>query len=472
MLPALALFLGAGAGGYVLFRHLLERQLGEGLAGIAAASASQVNGEVFGTILPGDDRIPTRTFSHLFRQLDGLRAGAGVRRAFAVDLDGKVKADTDRLPVGTPLSALAEDRSELARAIAGTPSHSLVLFRGVDGKLYLRGYAPIRTAGGEIVGVLGVEGSAAFFTPLQRLVREGAVGVALCLLALALLALVLAQRLARPIDRLVQGALRIGAGDLSTPVAPEPTREIGILARELEAMRDALAERDRQLKMMLAGVAHEVRNPLGGIELFAGLLEEELSSQAEARGHVRRIRSDVAYLQRIVEDFLAFARERPLERVEVDAAALLGGAAELIQADAQAKQVSIELAAEPAPLAVDEDLLRAAVVNLVKNAVQAVPRGGVVRLTGGREAGSYRISVIDQGPGIPPDAAARIFEPFFTTREQGTGLGLPLARKIVRAHVGELSFSTRPGETRFWIALPLAVASVGSTRTRAGARAG
>ena len=462
VLPALALFVGAGAGGYVLFRHLLERQLGDGLAGIAAATAAQVNGEVFTTISPGDDRVPTRTFRHLLRQLEELRAQAGVRRAFAVDLGGRVTADTDQLPVGASLSALAEDQAELSRARAGSPTHSQVLFRGADGKLYLRGYAPIRDASGAVVGVVGVAGSAAFFAPLQRLVREGAALVGLSLLGLALLAIVLARRLARPIDRLVQGALRIGGGDLSTPVAGEPTREIGILARELEAMRVALAERDRQLKLMLAGVAHEVRNPLGGIELFAGLLDEELAGQPEVRAHVQRIRADVGYLQRIVEDFLAFARERPLQKVELDAAALLRAASELVEADAQKRQVALALDAESAPLVADEDLLRAAVVNLVKNAVQASPSGGTVRVSGTRAAGGYRIEIFDQGPGIPMDAAARIFEPFFTTREKGTGLGLPLARKIVNAHGGELAFTTRTGETRFWISLPLAAREMGT----------
>jgi signal transduction histidine kinase len=255
----------------------------------------------------------------------------------------------------------------------------------------------------------------------------------------------------------MDSALRIGRGDLTTPVPPEPTREIGVLARELEEMRGALESRDRQLKLMLAGVAHEVRNPLGGIELFSGLLAEDLraGSAAEATGHVTRIQREVAYLQRIVEDFLAFAREQPLARAPVEAPALLSGACELLAVEAESRGVKVEVDAAPARLEADGSLLTAALVNLVKNAVQASPSGARVQVTGRTEAERYAISVHDTGPGIPEAERERIFEPFFTTRQKGTGLGLPLARKIIRAHGGELAFASAPGATTFTVTLPL-----------------
>jgi signal transduction histidine kinase len=462
VLPALVAFATVGGVGYALARHLLEHQLGEELSAVAGACASQVSGELLLTIAPGDDRVPTRTFKHLQRQLADTKEAAAVRRVFAVDRDGGVRADTDGLPVGTHLDALAADRPELEVALAGRPVASEVLFRGEDGRLYLRGYAPVRGASGAVVGLVGVEGSASFFAPLRALVRSSLVAAGLALLALALAALWLARLLTRPIERLVRSALRIGRGDLSTAVDGAPTHELGILSRELEAMRRALADRDRQLKMMLAGVAHEVRNPLGGLELFAGLLSEELGSPSpsldEARAHVARMRGDLGYLQRIVEDFLAFAREQPLAEADLDAGALAHSAAELVRGDAQARGVTIALETEAARLMGDEDLLRAALVNLVKNAVQASPAGAQVRVRARVQGEAARLEVEDRGPGVPAEAAERIFEPFFTTREKGTGLGLPLARKIVRAHRGELGFSSRPGETIFWIELPLASA--------------
>jgi signal transduction histidine kinase len=451
LLPALGFFGLLGTVGYALARSILEEELGQSLSAVAAAAASQVNGERMLTIEPGDDVQGTRTWRNLTRLLDEVRQASGVSRVYAVDLQGRVRVDVGgALPVGTEAPELARDRLELTRVFAGERAASQVLFTGSDGRLYKTGYAPVRQDGA-VVGAVAVEGSAAFFGPLARLSRTYTVASAVAMAVLT------ARGLGRPLRRLMASALRIGRGDLTTPVPPEPIFEIGVLARELELMREALESRDRQLKLMMAGVAHEVRNPLGGIELFSGLLAEDLKagSATEAAGHVARIRREVSYLQRIVEDFLAFAREQPLARGPLEAPALLSTACELLAVDAENKHVTLEVEAAPAQLEADGSLLTAALVNLVKNAVQASPQGARVRVTGRAEAARYTIEVKDNGPGIPEPQRERIFEPFFTTREKGTGLGLPLARKIVRAHGGELSFSSVPGDTTFTMTLPL-----------------
>ncbi len=457
LLPTLGFFGLLGTAGYALARSILEEELGQSLSAVAAATASQVSGERMLTIEPGDDVQGTRTWRNLTRMLEEVRQASGVRRVYAVDMQGRVRADAGGvLPVGAEVPELARDRRELARVFAGERAASQVLFTGTDGRLYKTGYAPVRQ-GQSVVGAVAVEGSAAFFGPLARLSRTFTVASALALAVLAAVAVLTARGLARPLRRLMDSALRIGRGDLTTPVPPEPTREIGVLARELEEMRGALESRDRQLKLMLAGVAHEVRNPLGGIELFSGLLAEDLraGSATEAAGHVARIQREVGYLQRIVEDFLAFAREHPLHRAPVEAPALLSSASELLAAEAEARGVSVEVEAAAARLEADGSLLTAALVNLVKNAVQASPTGGQVRVSGRVEGARYVIQVKDPGPGIPEAERERVFEPFFTTREKGTGLGLPLARKIVRAHGGELELSSAPGETTFTLWLPL-----------------
>src|SRR5262249_32117247 len=103
----------------------------------------------------------------------------------------------------------------------------------------------------------------------------------------------------------------------------------------------------------------------------------------------------------------------------------------------------------------DDGLLSAALINLHRNAIQAAPRGSAVAIRGSREKDRYRVEVRDEGPGIPSNLQERVFEPFFSTREKGTGLGLPLARKILQAHGGDLHLSSRPGETVFRAELPL-----------------
>jgi signal transduction histidine kinase len=469
LLPALTLWTAAAVVGHQRTHALLQTQLDHALSALAATAASQVRGERLALVQEGDDAEGLRTWSRLAAQLEGLRAAGGLRRVLVVDRQGRARGDTgrhesgrapfDRIPVGAQVPELTQDTLELAEVWAGRATTSEVPFRGLDGRDYLRGYAPIRDDTGEIVGALCVEGSADFFRPLRRLALWTLLWGLLAALALVIAALAVAAVLGRPFVRLRDTAQRIGRGDLSTPVVVEGgLQEVADVAVSLEAMRQALESRDRQLKMMLAGVAHEVKNPLGGMELFGGLLAEELGEggSEEARSHLARIRGEVTYLGRIVEDFLAFAREQRLNVAPFEAAGWLDRAGSLLEGEARGRGVHLEVVAAPARLTGDEGLLTAAVVNLVKNAVQASSHGQTVRLRGEGEGDRYVVRIQDSGPGIPEEVQGRIFEPFFTTREQGTGLGLALARKLVEAHGGTLTVESRPLDTCFEVALPLA----------------
>ena len=148
---------------------------------------------------------------------------------------------------------------------------------------------------------------------------------------------------------------------------------------------------------MLGGVAHEVKNPLGGIELFAGLLDEELGSPRPTpprrRAHLGKIRRELDYLKRIVDDFLAFAREQRLNVAPFDAQGLLVGACRRTSPERlPGRSVVLEVRAEPARLAGDESLLTSALVNLVKNAMQVSGSGQTVTLSGVGRRGTLRHS--------------------------------------------------------------------------------
>jgi signal transduction histidine kinase len=459
LLPTLVLFGVAGAAGYALSRRILEEELGRSLSAVAAAAASQVGGDRLLTIEPDDDRKQTRTYRSLLRLLSDIRLASNSRRIFAVDTEGRVRVDAGgSLPVGAQMPELSRDRSELSAVFRGSTAASEVLFEGSDRRLYKTGYAPV-FQGQQVIGAVGVEGSAEFFRPLTRLFQAFAILVGAALALLAVIAVLTARGLSKPLIRLMRAALRIGGGDLRTRVPAEQIHEFGVLAQELELMRDRLESRTRQLQLMLAGVAHEVRNPLGGIALYAGVLSEELRPGAPitdgVRQHVAQIQREVDYLERIVDDFLEFAREERLAKTRCSTASVVEAAVELVRTEAAAHQNEIQLRAEAASWEVDQNLLIAAMVNLLKNALQASAAGLPVEVTGARRDGWYRIEVADRGSGIPEAIRERIFEPFFTTREQGTGLGLPLARKVVQAHGGEIAVHCSPGLTVFRVDLPL-----------------
>jgi len=187
-------------------------------------------------------------------------------------------------------------------------------------------------------------------------------------------------------------------------------------------------------------------------------LDEELGSSrpdvTEARDHLGKIRRELGYLKRIVDDFLAFAREQRLTVAPFEAPGLLSAVQAHLAGDASARSVTLDVQAAPARLVGDESLLTSALINLVKNAIQVSGSGQTVTLTGLARGDGYVIQVVDRGPGVAPELATRIFEPFFTTKEQGTGLGLPLARKLVEAHRGTLSVQSKPGATTFEVVLP------------------
>jgi len=460
LVPALLVL---SAGGFLLFRAsraALEEELGRSLAAVAAAVAADLKAERVLSIEPGDEAGEgSRTWRALNAQLQETKSRTRARRIFVVDAQKHARLDVGgTLLPGAEAVELLRDEGELTRVFEGHLSSSQVMFEGNDGQLYKTGYAPLLD-GDKVAGVVAVEGSAAFFGPLRQL-RNAFIALAvLTLLLLAAAALLMGRALASPVERMVSAALRIGGGDLSTPVTAEGPNELGILARELEAMRLKLESRDTQLKLMLGGVAHEVKNPLGGMELFAGLLDEELRGAKpdvqEASSHLEKIRRELTYLKRIVDDFLAFARE---QRVSLDAhpaAKVANAAAKHLAGEAEARGVKLEVNAADATLNIDESLLTSALVNLVKNAVQASAGGKTVSLTGRVDGSNYVLEVHDEGSGIPVEVQARIFEAFFTTREQGTGLGLPLAKKLVEANRGTLTLESRPGSTTFRITLPV-----------------
>ncbi len=211
-------------------------------------------------------------------------------------------------------------------------------------------------------------------------------------------------------------------------------------------MREQLRARDERLQMMLAGIAHEVRNPLGGMELFAGLLREELAGDVEKLAHVARIERELGHLKAVVGDFLEYARRPRLEQRPADAAAIAREVGEVLGPDAQRAQVALAVEAPgPAPLCCDAQQVRRALLNLGKNALQACAPGARVTITCAASDDRVRLAVRDTGCGIPGDELGSIFTPFFTTREKGTGLGLAFVAEIARDHGGAVKVDSTVG---------------------------
>ncbi len=454
LVPTLALLIFTPLLGYAVARRALEAEVGQRLVGSAGAAASSLRGELLVALQPGDES--SRTYRNSLSRLDSLRAAAKVERLYSFDRKRQLLVGTGQVPpIGSPLPELERDRAEVERALAGEATASAVTFKGLDGRTYKSGYAPVLDADGKVVAVVGADASAEFFDALREL---GTSMVVLALffggLGLALFWAVGSRWLVRPLRELLGSVERIGRGDLASTVPAVGKDELGALAAGMEQMRGKLLDRERELQMMLAGIAHEVRNPLGGIELFAGLLAEDLAGDAEKLGHVRKVQRELGHLKRVVEDFLGYAREQKLEKEPVQSRALLAELAELAQADAEARSVKLEVLGEDFSFQADVGSLRRALLNLVRNAIQASPQGGNVRLEARRQGERVVLRVADEGPGIKPEERARLFTPFHTTKEKGLGLGLALVRRIAEAHGGVARLAESERGATFEIELP------------------
>jgi len=425
-----------------LARRALDDELAARLVAAAKAGAAALPPERVMRLAPGDEG--TRTYGHVRERLDSVARATGTR-LLVVRPDRTALADSaGRTRIGERAAPLERDRLEIAQAAAGRAVASQVLFEGSDGRLHRTGYAPLLDPAGRVVAVVGADGNAASFETLGAFRRTLAtVAVAGALLG-ALVAALAALTVSRPLTRITEAARRIARGDLETPLWRRRRRdEIGTLRDTIEEMRRALHARDEERETLLAGIAHEVRNPLAAIDLFAGLLAEEVAGRAEA-AHVVRIRAELAALTKVVEEFLDYARARPPVREPVDLALLLAEVADLAEPLAAERHVSVTVEGGGEARA-DREQLRRAAVNLVRNAVEAAPPAGVVEVVARAADGDAMIEIADRGAGLTPDARERLFRPFFTTKERGTGLGLALAKKVADAHGGTLALEDRPG---------------------------
>lgn len=250
-------------------------------------------------------------------------------------------------------------------------------------------------------------------------------------------------------------------------VDAENKRMLLHLRETVDQLTAELSEKNRLLERktrlaalgeMAAGMAHEIRNPLGGIQLYASLLARDLGDRPESAKLVEKIIAGVRRLESLVSQTLQFTREMKVNPVEADLAEVVNDAIEMARANAQHKKVTIAVdGPESLKVKVDPLLMGQALLNLLINAIEAVEAGGrvTVRFDRGqreRVVRQFRLLVEDNGPGIPAQILERIFNPFFTTRDHGTGLGLAIVHRVVEGHDGAITAANRPeGGARFEI---------------------
>jgi PAS domain S-box-containing protein len=229
--------------------------------------------------------------------------------------------------------------------------------------------------------------------------------------------------------------------------------EITDRKRSEELLRDQAAL--ARLGEMAAVVAHEVKNPIAGIRGALQVIGSRMPADSRDRSVIGEIIARLDALNRIVQDLLVFARPRELRNESVDLGSLVTNTAALIRRDPALADVDVRVTGDRSVVRGDTEQLQFVFHNVLLNAAQAMGGTGHVDVAIVRSNDGCRVSISDHGPGMPTEVRAKAFDPFFTTKHRGTGLGLPIARRVVEAHGGTIQIDTpESGGTIVSIALP------------------
>jgi signal transduction histidine kinase len=279
----------------------------------------------------------------------------------------------------------------------------------------------------------------------------------------------ISRSLARPINELTGAMAVVGAGQLDHPITPRSRDEIGALAGAFGRMTDNLrqsraalvqAEKLASIGEMAAAVAHGLRNPLASLRAAAQLVRQHPEAPS-SREHLDAIVEEVDRLDRRISHLLSFSRPAPFHPLQENVSRLVEG---LLPAFSQLLrergiELQLDLPGALPEVRVDPMQLEQALVEIVSNALDAMPSGGRLRIAAsvdgpGAGAGYVTVEVSDTGPGIPDHVLPSVCEPFFTTRQEGTGLGLAIAKRYVEQNGGRLEITSRPGATSVRVRLP------------------
>jgi two-component system, NtrC family, sensor kinase len=476
-------------------RPSAETRLTSGMLLKGAAPVFTPDGRFVGVLVGGTllnrstemvDRIRRTVFKE--EQYGGVEVGT------ATVFQGDVRVSTNVRDAGGARAIATRASAEVADTVLGrgVPFSSRAF---VVRDWYIAAYAPIRDVRGSTIGML-------YVGTLERpyrdsLIRHLAVllGITLAgMVLVGLVAMVVAQRLSRPVRRIADAARRLAGGDFTVRVPSQSIAEIADLAEGFNRMTEELAkaqaelkswganlehkveERTEELKVvqarmaraerlaaigkLAAGVAHEINNPLTGVLTNASLMLADLPDSDPRRADLQSIVDETLRCRTIVKGLLDFARQTRPQKQLIEIGQVVQDVFALVRKQASFQNIVVETAlAEGLPAVMaDRDQLRQVVLNVVLNAAEAMQQGGKLKLaTRSDDDGAHVIvEITDDGPGIPPEIRERIFEPFFTTKRTGTGLGLSIAYGITEEHGGTLQLKSPPGGgTTVVITLPV-----------------
>lgn len=432
LIPVVFIFITLIPISYYYIRSGFDKEIEERLISVASLIATIPNIEYAADLKDGDEELVS--FKYLVSKLKSLKEITSLKSAFIFDRDGRLLVSSEGDKIGKKIVRLEIDRLEIEKAFSNIKSSS-ILFKGNDGFYYKNAYVPVIFDGDNVVAVLGVSASVSYFETLNN-IRNGIVAIIFgSLILIVLIITVVSKGISRPIADMINQAKRIAKGEFEKSLNTKTYGELAILVDTFETMRERIMNRDKEMQMMLSGIAHEIRNPLGGMQIMIDLLLEKYKDDSEATQLINQMNSELRYLNNVVTSFLKYSRNINIEKQKVNLTNVITEVTEILGYEFEKKEITLTKELQDVEIMSDYEILRQCFTNIILNSIQAIELKGKIDIKMKRENNFVVVSIKDNGKGIKAEDMNMLFRPFFTTKEKGSGLGLALVKKYL-LHLG------------------------------------
>ena len=408
---------------YQFVRDLYLNQLSEQVNIITIMISKQVDSKYL-TVLSVGQPTPTtkKYFMNLFSQYIDIEYQ---KKIFIFDDTFNINIHSDStVLLGKHHPQLILNRSEIQDLNIGETFTSLP-FKGQDNKWYLWGFHRLNRD-----YWLAFQESAEHLKKVEEFaVIFWYIGIAGMILTF-LLGWMIARAITKPIDKLVKFSSEIGKGNFDVSSPQGIKGEIKILSDSMDTMRRDLKKNQKEKEEILAQIAHEIRNPLGGIELLTNLIKEDIDPDNKNNEYLNKILKEISGLKALITAYLNYSR--PLQAISqwINLASLINEVEKICEKQLGNKRIEFIKDIHIDKIWFDPGHLKQILINLINNSVESSAIGGMIKIKAIVNEKYYKVMVIDQGLGIQIKKFSTVFEPFYTTKKDGTGLGLAVSKKL------------------------------------------
>ncbi|MFO7445309.1 MAG: ATP-binding protein [Ignavibacteriaceae bacterium] len=417
--------------GYIFIKNIYLNQLGEQVKIVANMLANQIETDYLDLLEIGN---PTGTTEFYFNEIFQKNIEPGLHsEIFIFDKDFEIIVHSDtRFSSDKSEPRLLLNKKEITE-LKNNSGISSLPFKGDDNNWYLWGFYRLSDN-----YWIAVRESASRFKEVDELSTLfwllGLGGVIITIIA----GWLMANSITKPLDNLISFSRQIGKGNFLASPPQKMHGEIKLLSDAMDKMKNNLAENQAEKDNMLAQIAHEIRNPLGGILLLVNLIKENPEDYKKNDEYLERILKEINGLKSLITSYLNFSRPVSASPAWVDLNKIVEEIENIFKISIKEKNILLVKNIELEKIYFDEGHLKQIIINLMANSLDCVPDNGTIILTA-NEKPEWEITFNDDGPGISDTDFYKIFDPFYTTKKNGTGLGLAISRKLCLENNAQLT---------------------------------